>query len=50
MDICKAPTRRLKMLKKHVNIPYVMNIKMENVIRNLTNSERIMYTSTRVQT
>ena len=33
MDICKAPTLRLKTLNKHI-IPHIMYIEMENVIRN----------------
>ena len=33
MEICKAPTLRLKALKKH-SITHIMYIKMENVISN----------------
>ena len=35
MEICKAPTPRLKVLNKD-NITHIMYIEMENVIRNLT--------------
>ena len=37
MEICKAPTLRFKALNKH-NITHVMDIEMENVISNLTES------------
>ena len=37
MEICKAPTLRLKVLIKHI-ITHIMYIEMENVISNLTNS------------
>ena len=38
MEICKAPTLRLKALNKH-NITHITyNIEMENVISNLTKS------------
>ena len=32
MEICKAPTLRLKALNKHI-ITHIMYIEMENVIR-----------------
>ena len=35
MEICKAPTMRLKALNKH-NVTHIMYIEMENVIINLT--------------
>ena len=41
MEICKAPTLRLKALIKH-NVTHMRYIKMENVISNLTKSEHIM--------
>ena len=34
MEICKAPTLRLKALNKH-SITHIMYIEMENVISNL---------------
>ena len=34
MDICKAPTLRLKAMNKH-SITHIMYIEMENVISNL---------------
>ena len=35
MEICKAPTLRLKALNKH-NITHIMYIEMENIISNLS--------------
>ena len=37
MEICTAPTPRLKALNKH-NVTHIMYIETEKVIRNLTNS------------
>ena len=37
MEICKAPTMRLKALNKH-SVTHIMYIEMENVISNLTKS------------
>ena len=42
MEICKAPTLRLKALNKH---PHIMDIEMENVIKKIN-----MYISTSVHT
>ena len=36
MEICNAPTPRLKALNQH-DITHIMCIEIENVIRNLTN-------------
>ena len=44
MDICKAPTLRLKALNKHTHIMY---IEMENVIQK--NYNKKMYMSASVQ-
>ena len=35
MEICKAPTLRIKALNKH-NVTHIMYIEMENVTINLT--------------
>ena len=37
MEICKAPTQRLKALNKH-NMTHIMYIEMEHDISNLTKS------------
>ena len=49
MEICKAPTLRLKQMNKH-NIAHIIYIEMENVISKLTKNEYIMLISTGVQT
>ena len=47
MQICKAPTLRLKTLNKHTHIMY---IEMENVIqKNFKKIRKKMYVSTNVQ-
>ena len=38
MEVCKAPTLRLKALNKHNITHIIYNIEMENVISNLTKS------------
>ena len=38
MEICKAPTMRLKVLNKHTHIMY---IEMANAIKNKTNKKDI---------
>ena len=42
MEICKAPTLRLKALKKHT---YIMYIEMENVIKKKRKKKKYISTS-----
>ena len=46
MDICKAPTLRLKALNKHT---LIMNIEMENVIKKKKKKKKEEDISTSVQ-
>ena len=42
MDICKAPTLRLKALNKH-SIIHIIYIEMENVISNKTKTKKLTH-------
>ena len=42
MEICKAPSLRLKELTKH-NVIHIMYIEMENVISNLTQLKKLTH-------
>ena len=42
MDICKAPTLRLKALNKH-DMTHIMDIKMENVTSTLTKTKTKLF-------